>query len=280
MESDTGQGLLDQPFQTTLCLFCNEVNSDLDDNLSHMLKMHGLFIPDKDLQVELETLLSYSHLVIFGYHECLWCGSQRSSAEAVQQHMMDKGHCRIDTAEGSDFHDFLATELGRKDDEGDAATPAEPPTPTSIQPDDTTIRLSSGKVLTRRSVGKPRPPQPKHPNKDSLNPQSATSDPPSPSSLPVPASAPDRSSPSRALTTRAERRASAFTDQLARLRAGDRYSLAHLPASQQRSLLANRKKQMDQARKAEMRIQSRVASMGNKTLMKHFVMDVPGPANG
>ena len=280
MESDTGQGSLDQPFQTTLCLFCNKFNSNLDDNLSHMLKIHGLFIPDKDLQVEIETLLSYSHLVIFGYYECLWCGTQRSSVEAVQHHMMDKRHCRIDTAEGSDFHDFFATELGCKDDEGDAATPVDSSTPVSFQPDDTTLRLSSGKVLTHRSVGKPRPPRPKHPNKDSLDSEPAISDPPSPSSSPVPARAPDRSSPSRALTTRAERRASAFTDQLAHLRAGDRCSLAHLPASQQRSLLANRKKQMDQARKAEMRIQSRVASMGNKTLMKHFVMDVPGPANG
>ena len=244
-----------------------------------MLKVHGLFIPDKDLQVEMETLLSYCHLVIFGYFECLSCGIQRSSVKAVQQHMIDKGHCKIDIAEGSEFHDFFGLELGREDSEDDAATPAEPSTPVFVQPDDTTLRLFSGKLVTHRSVGKPRPQRPKRPDKDGLDSQPAMLDTPLPSSPPTPASALDHST-SRALTTRAERRASAFTNQLVHLRAGDRCSLAHLPASHQRALLATQKKQMDRARKAERRMQSRVESMGNKTLMKHFVMDVPGPSNG
>lgn len=41
--------------------------------------------------VDVEALLAYSDLVIFGYRECLCCGSQRSAVDAVQQHMKGKG---------------------------------------------------------------------------------------------------------------------------------------------------------------------------------------------
>ena len=187
------------------------------------------------------ALLSYCDLVIFGYFECLSCGTQRSSVKAVQQHMIDKGHCQIDIAEGSDFHDFFAPELGREDSEDDAATPAEPSTPVLVQSDDTTLRLSSGKLLTHRSVGKPRPQRPQHPDKEGLDAQPAGLDMPLPSSAPTPAGALGHST-SRALTTRAERRASAFTNQLVHLRASDRCSLVHLPTSHQRALLGTQKK--------------------------------------
>jgi len=49
---------------------------------------------------------------------------------------------------------------------------------------------------------------------------------------------------------------------------------------QQRALLATQKKQVEKAKKAERRYQSRVEGMGNKSLMKHFVPDTPGRLNG
>lgn len=50
------------PFQ---CLFCGHANLDLDNNLEHMHKKHGLFIPDQEnLVVDLHTLLGYLHLVM------------------------------------------------------------------------------------------------------------------------------------------------------------------------------------------------------------------------
>ena len=245
-----------------------------------MLDAHGLFISDKDLQVEMEILLSYCHLVIFGYFECLCCGTQRNGVNAVQQHMKDKGHCKIDVVEGSEFRDFFDPELGHEDTEDDAVTSAQQSTPVFGQPDDTTLRLSSGKLLTHRSVGKPRPQRPKHPDKDIPGSQSGAIDPPLSPSPPNPANALDPSTPPALTTNRVERRAAAFTNQLMHLRVSDRSSLIHLPTSQQRALLAIQKKQMDRARKAERRMQIRVESMGNQTLMKHFVMDVPGPQNG
>ncbi len=54
----------------------------------------------------------------------------------------------------------------------------------------------------------------------------------------------------------------------------------HLPASEQRALLAVQKKQIDKARRAEWAMRGRVEGMGNKTLMKNFVNDVPGRLNG
>jgi pre-60S factor REI1 len=100
-------------------LFCNHINSSLDDNLTHMLKMHGLFIPDKDrLVLDAETLIAYFHLIIFGYLECLYCGTQRNSAEAAQQHMIGKAHCKFDiSSEDSEFRHFYDFDSSHEDDE-------------------------------------------------------------------------------------------------------------------------------------------------------------------
>ena len=58
-----------------------------------MQKSHGLFIPHhQHLAVDLETLFRYLHLVIFGYRECIQCGTERATIQAVQQHMIGKGH--------------------------------------------------------------------------------------------------------------------------------------------------------------------------------------------
>lgn len=78
----------------------------------------------------------------------------------------------------------------------------------------------------------------------------------------------------------AERKALALGAQLTRLSAADRTALAHLAPSEQRSRLAICKKQTDEARRSQRAVQSRVDRLGNKTLMKHFVSDVPGRKNG
>lgn len=77
-------------------------------NLDHMQYKHSLFIPEREhLAVDEEALVKYCHLVVFGYFECLYCGSQRNTAQAAQQHMAGKGHCRINLdSEGSEFRDF------------------------------------------------------------------------------------------------------------------------------------------------------------------------------
>lgn len=85
--------------------------------------------------------------------------------------------------------------------------------------------------------------------------------------------------PPHALMTISEKRDANLGSQLVHVRADDRRSLIHLPVSQQRALFATHKKQEEGARRAERTLQSRMELMGNKTLMKHYVSDVPGRSN-
>jgi pre-60S factor REI1 len=280
---------LDQvEYDPAQCLFCNPSQGShptLDDNLIHMQKMHGLFLPEPGrLIVHIETLVYYCHLVISGYYECLYCGTQRNNAEGAQQHMMAKGHCKIDISrEDSEFRDFydLTSDhgdgSGGEDEERDTKTFA----PTSlVQPTDTSLRLPSGKILSHRSAPK-SPPQRRrgHPEHDTEgNPGPVLESPRPPLSQPRPDDGVGGST-STALT-RTEKRDLNFASQLSSLRVSDRSSLLHLPSSQQRALLTTRRKQVESARKAERQMQTRVERQGNKTLMKHFVPDTPGRSNG
>lgn len=266
-------------FDQARCLFCNHINSSLDDNLTHMLKIHGLFIPDKDhLVVDVETLIAYMHLIIFGYFQCLYCGTLRGSAEAIQQHMIGKSHCKFDiSSEDSEFQEFYAFDSDHEEeDEEVTEASAKRSTVPFMQSDDTSALLPSGKVLSHRSSRSHRHQQHNRPNVHRTGPRLN----PIPSThFPTPSDSSPSQSASRTLT-KVEKRDAAVKNQLLHVRASDLKSLVHLPTSQQHALLATQKKQMDKARKAERRMQSRVDGMGNKTLMKHFVPDVPGPKNG
>ena len=244
---------LDQPFQATRCLFCNKERDGIEDNLSHMLEVHGLYIPEHALLVDLETLLSYCHLVISGYFECLYCGTQRNSANAVQRHMNDKGHCRIDVTDDSEFNEFFDPQLLQKADNERNAT-AEQLNSGPVLLDNTTLRLSSGKLLAHRSVHTPRIPRQhtlRNENRPGLSTVVASDEGLSSSRTDSePHDIVDNlgtSPPQTMSTTRTERRASALTNQLEHLRGSDRSSLMHLPLSQQRAILAASKRRMNQA---------------------------------
>lgn len=164
------------------CLFCPKILSSLNFNLAHMQKAHGLFIPTTiddgalTLAVDIETLVRYMYLVIFGYQECLFCGTLRANVHAVQQHMMGKGHCRIELqTQGSEWRDFYETaevepnepqeddgqysgsEYDHSDDNvGISVAPRSSTVPTVEQ--DRSLRLSSGRVLAHRNVLSPKNP--------------------------------------------------------------------------------------------------------------------------
>lgn len=257
-----------EDFDPSQCLFCSRASSSLDESLVHMGKMHGMFIPDKyRLVVDVETLVKYLHLVISVYFECLHCGTRRSSAQAAKQHMVAKAHCRFDiTDEDSDVRDFYNfSSCEQNTDDEVAGLPVAQWTPLSVQPGETSLRLPSGKILSHRF--------PRMPRQHCLNRLEATS----PELDLIPSSSTHTISNT---PTNAEARNLASTGQLATLRAHDRRSLMHLPISQQRSLLTTQKKEADKARRTEQASEARVSRKGNKTLMKHFVADVPGRKNG
>jgi pre-60S factor REI1 len=276
------------PFVSERCLFCNKDSGDFESNLLHMQTFHGLFIPDKQhLIVDLEVLIEYIHLVIYGYNECICCGTQRNSSLAVQQHMVGKGHCRFDIAqEDSEFADFW--DFSDADSEGDASSGEDGPASESgkrvvleaaVQPDEGSLRLPSGKLISkntgpqqyqRRTEARKQ----RAANEAGQQTTAQSSDPvPSTALVAAPSSGPKS-------ITKSEKREQAFSTQLAKLSENDRRSLMHLPASQQRSIIATQQKQAEKGKRAERRYQSRVEGLGNKTLQAHYRPDCPARSNG
>ncbi|KXH55669.1 hypothetical protein CSAL01_09427 [Colletotrichum salicis] len=270
------------------CLFCNTTSDSLDGNVAHMHKAHGMFIPDKEkLIVDVETLVKYLHLVVFGYRECLQCGTQRRTAAAVQQHMLGKGHCRFDvTAEDSEFRDFY--EQSSDDGENTGKEGNARKAIADALEEGGSIRLPSGKQLSHRSA--PGPSRPR--TRIGASNDTATSENiiqegsgssginESEASFQLTApSGPGGKFDTKALT-RAEKRDVVFEAQLSRLSINDRSALAHLSSAEQRSVLSTRQKQLGKAEKAARRLQTRLEMKANKTGQGNFVNDVPGRKNG
>lgn len=253
-------------FDPKLCIFCNYRSGDFDENYEHMCKAHGFSIPNQEhLIVEVETLIKYLHLVVFGYYECLLCGSQRNTSQGAQQHMTGKRHCKIDIdnpdSEYRDFYD-LGPASGKENElyDNNASTFR-----TGV---DKTLRLSSGKVLSHRTTTSPRPPR------KNEQPRGASSN----SALPpqiangqnVTRSTEDQltkqeSSPK---SKRLVKREAALLNQLATLRATDRNSLAHLPVWKQRALVERSMKETEHAMREENAMKLKIQLRGNKTAKK------------
>lgn len=116
----------EQGFSSVHCLFCNTRLGDIQENVQHMSKSHGMFIPEKDYLVDLEGLIHYLYRKITENNECLYCHAIRANAAAIRTHMRDKGHCMIafetedEQIEIGQFYDFRST---YSDDEGEEDTP-------------------------------------------------------------------------------------------------------------------------------------------------------------
>ena len=248
----------DYEFDESQCLFCNQTSPDLDQNLVHMLKAHGLHVDLTNLSVDVVSLLAYFHLVISGCYECLYCGTQRNTRQAVQQHMMAKGHCRYDiTDKDSELRDFYEFSPSDEKEEMHQNLP--------------TMRFSDDLHLPSQARSrKPRPSK----RSDRHGPSITASPLDQALPTPTPHSHTDAESRSNAvetpshslgeLSTRALKQEYTLNNQLAQLRADDRRSLLHLPASQQRALLATHHKQMEKARRTEQTNQGNLESAGNK----------------
>jgi pre-60S factor REI1 len=259
----------DMDFEPTQCLFCLSVSENIDTNLDHMSKSHGMRIPSPhQLTVDPSTLLSYLNLVISVYHECLTCGTQRRNAQAIKQHMLGKGHCSFDISDvESEYREFW--NFGE-----DGA---------GVQVDGENITLPSGRMVMSRSIRTTQQRQrPSGSGATSLSRSNA-------SPLEAPMRSPsDSSDPSANVSsishkqalTKQDIRAVNLDKQLGTLRTSDRLALAHLPASEQRAILATQHSQLQKARRQERDMQARLQRKNNQTLMKHFVSDVPGPKLG
>ncbi|XP_013782664.1 zinc finger protein 622-like [Limulus polyphemus] len=103
--------------QPNECLFCSYSSGNLEANVLHMSQEHSFFIPDIDYLIDLNGLITYLGEKIGVGFRCLWCcdkGKTFNSARATQQHMLDKGHCKmlhegITLMEYSDFYDYSSS---------------------------------------------------------------------------------------------------------------------------------------------------------------------------
>jgi len=100
-------------FMESNCLFCHEVSLDMEHNILHMQK-HGFTIPDREHLIDITSFLSYLHILITQFNECIYCGAVRSSIDGVKAHMSDKSHCKVNVkdTELADFYDFPESNEG------------------------------------------------------------------------------------------------------------------------------------------------------------------------
>lgn len=135
----------EQSFNPLQCLFCNVECTSLNSTLSHMSQAHSFFIPEPEYLIDVESFLSYLFVIISVFHECLLCGSSRSTKFGVQDHMRGKGHCRVDLEDEQNqfkqFYDFsgdIDAEAVDLDEE------------VILIPDEDKLHLPSGKTLGHR----------------------------------------------------------------------------------------------------------------------------------
>jgi len=94
----------------TVCLFCNFKSSDINENLIHMRLQHSFFVSDIKHIKDLPGLLRYLGEKIHRGCLCIYCENHHchdfKTGEAVQRHMIDKGHCFMKTEEFDEYYKF------------------------------------------------------------------------------------------------------------------------------------------------------------------------------
>ena len=117
LEGDDMEVIEDDSLEITQCLFCPHESPEFEANMKHMSKSHSLFIPDLEFVTDLKGLIAYFGEKVGDGKVCLYCnekGKNFYSVEAVQKHMIDKGHCKINyegdaVLEYAEYYDFSAS---------------------------------------------------------------------------------------------------------------------------------------------------------------------------
>ena len=146
------------------CLFCSNISSSMETNVAHMTKKHSFFLPDAEFIADLEGLMIYLGEKVGVGHICLWCnekGKAFQSVQAVQKHMLDKGHCKLvhegdAVFEYADFYDYRSSypdyeETARGEGEG-MEVDTEEVNPQVIADDGFELVLPSGATIGHRSL--------------------------------------------------------------------------------------------------------------------------------
>ena len=124
---DEEEGVVSEPLDTTECLFCPHVSHDMETNMEHMSKEHGFFVPDLEYLTNLSGLMGYLAEKVGVWNMCLYCNEKGKTfhlVEAVQHHMIDKGHCKLffegeAALEYAEFYDYSKSYPDYTEDEFD-----------------------------------------------------------------------------------------------------------------------------------------------------------------
>lgn len=116
-DDDEDDDIEEDILEVTDCLFCPHHSVSLEENLKHMTRSHSFFIPDLEYVVDLKGLVTYLCEKVGMGNMCLYCndkGKSFFSLEAVQSHMVDKGHTKMNyegdaVLEYADFYDFSSS---------------------------------------------------------------------------------------------------------------------------------------------------------------------------
>lgn len=94
------------------CIYCGVKHKQIERNVSHMFREHGLFIPERSYLIDLPGLLNFLIDKIVVQKCCFCCNFEGSTLESIRAHMHSKRHCRLpyETKEErerlSQFYDF------------------------------------------------------------------------------------------------------------------------------------------------------------------------------
>jgi len=123
--------------------------------MQHMTTAHSFFMPDIEYLVDLEGLVAYLAEKISDGKLCLWCNEKTKSfysIKSVQQHMLDKGHCKMlhegaALAEYADFYDYSASYPDQEAVDADEVVDSN-----ILSDEDFQLVLPSGATIGHRSL--------------------------------------------------------------------------------------------------------------------------------
>lgn len=113
-----------------------------------MATEHGLFVQDQEKVNDLQSFIGYLAIEIKEWHECLYCGATKASTFAIQNHMRDKGHCRLNFDREPELLDFWETSPALQ---RTSIFSGEQPVLGTAP--DTEVLLDSGRVIGSRHTG-------------------------------------------------------------------------------------------------------------------------------
>ncbi|XP_053200343.1 cytoplasmic 60S subunit biogenesis factor ZNF622-like [Panonychus citri] len=140
------------------CFFCLREADSMEENIKHMSLSHSFFIPDIDYVTDLESLLTYLGEKIGIDHVCLWCsynGKTFRSTKSAQQHMLCKGHSKINFEQADvlmEYADFYDYSKSYPDAEGADADEEVKIDTLTVDDDSWQLVLPSGSVIGHRSL--------------------------------------------------------------------------------------------------------------------------------